>query len=265
MKQFLLCILLSIGIGVPHLLVHAERFDHDIRELTPAEKQTFDALKKKFLVDLLDAELKTLHQLIESTEYKDFLTKTYPDAKLPPYFAEALSSDKHMLYKIQPPKERYQTYYTQHFGVQNLDAVTETEHFLVHYEITNKWIFTAIKRSGDTPEYLRPKGPLRGGPLHIAPPFTEMMNHRFNTELTAQFDPATYSSIFRNFSQPLSPVTDAVFAADVRWIQALFEKHSRSDSLLYIALQQPALLSRIRAAFTTDKTFLKFVYAPHEW
>ena len=137
--------LLSIGIGVPYLLAHAERFDHDIRELTPSEKQTFDALKKKFPGDLLDAELKTLRQLIESTAYKDFLTKTYPDAKLPPYFAEALPPYKHILYKIQPPKERYQTYYTRHFGVQNLEDVTETEHFMVHYEVTNKWIFAAIK------------------------------------------------------------------------------------------------------------------------
>ncbi len=172
MKQFLFCMLLSIGIGVPDLFIHAERFDHDNRELTPAEKQTFDALKKKFPGDRLDAELKILHQLIENTEYKDFLTKTYPDAKLPPYFEEVLPPRSHSLYKIQPPKERYQTYYTQHFGVQNLEDVTETEHFMVNYEVTNKWIFAAIKLSGDTPEYLRPnpEGTLRGGPLFIVPP-----------------------------------------------------------------------------------------------
>ncbi len=93
-----------------------------------------------------------------------------------------------------------------------------------------------------------------------------MMNRRFNTELLiGQFDPATYSAIFRNFVYPLSPVTDELLHADVRWIQALFEKHGRSDSLLYIALQHPDLINRIHAAFTTDKTFLKFVYAPHEW
>ena len=264
-RHFLFCILLSIGIGVPSLIVHAEKFDHDIRELTPAEKQTFNALKKKFPGGILDAELKTLHQLIESTEYKDFLTKTYPDAILPPYFAEALQPHIQRLYKIRPPKERYRTYYTQHFGVQKLDAVTETEHFMVHYEVTNNWIFKAIKLSGDTPEYLRPKGPLSGAPLHKVPPFTEMMNRRFNTEYTDQIDPATYGAIFRNFSSPMFLVAFELLDADVRWIQAIFEKHSRSDTLLYIALQNPALISRIRAAFTTDKTFLKFVYAPHEW
>ena len=92
-----------------------------------------------------------------------------------------------------------------------------------------------------------------------------MMNRRFNTELTGEFDQATYFAIFRNFAQPLYPIADELLAADVRWIQVLFEKYGRSDSLLYIALQQPALLNRIHATFTTDKTFLKFVYAPREW
>jgi len=91
------------------------------------------------------------------------------------------------------------------------------------------------------------------------------MNRRFKTELIGQFDAATYRAIFRNFSMPLYLITYELLDADVRWIQAHFEKYGRSDSLLYIALQHPALLIRIHAAFTTDKTFLKFVYAPHEW
>ena len=264
MKQRLCCVLLFIAIAVPSVRVSAERFDHDRRELTPAEKQVFDTLKKKYPGGILDPGLKTLQQLIESPEYKDFLTKTYPNAKLPSLFEKVLKDDTRHLYKIRPPKERYQTFYTEHFGVQKLDAVRDIEHFMVHYEVTNKWIFKAIKLGGDTPEYLRPKGPLRGGPLHQSPPFIEMMNRRFKTELTAQFDPATYPAIFQNFTMPMSLFADALMGADVRWIQALFEKQSRSDSLLYIALQYPALLSRIRAAFTTDKTFLKFVYAPHE-
>ncbi len=266
MKRFLLlCLLFSC---IHTLQGYTETYEHERREFTPLEKETFDTLKKEFSNELLDAELKTLNELAKSNTYKDFLTKAHPEASLPPEFAEIVTEDGQVvdstLYEILPPKERYLTYYTEQFGVQTLDEVTTLEHFIIHYEETGKWIFKAVKRGGDTPEYLRTKGPRRGGPLGRSPAFKAMMKYRFGIQIKEKPDMSTIPQIMQVFNFPLTGLTSELMDADVRWIQALFEKHGKSEGILRVALQNPRIFNRILYAFTTDKTFLKFIYEPNE-
>ena len=125
MKRFLLiCLLFSC---IYTLQGYTETYEHERREFTLLEKETFDTLKKEFANELLDAELKTLNELARSNTYKNFLIKAHPDASLPPKFSKIVNADGQIvedtLYKILPPKERYLTYYTEQFGVQTLDEV----------------------------------------------------------------------------------------------------------------------------------------------
>ena len=266
MKRFLLfCLLFSCIYTLPG---YPEIYEHEHREFTPLEKETFDALKNEFSNELLDAELKTLNELARSNTYKNFLIEAHPEASLPPEFPEIVDADGQIvddkLYKILPPKERYLTYYTDQFWVQTLDEVTTLEHFIVHYEETGKWIFKAVKRGGDTPEYLRTEGHQRGGPLGRSPAFQAMMRHRFGIEIKEKPDMSNLPQIMSVFDFPLTGLTSELIDADVRWIQALFEKHGKSEGILRVALQNPGLFNRILYAFTTDKTFLKFIYEPGE-
>ena len=266
MKRFLLLSLFFMCLYILH--GYTETYQHEFRELTPLEKEAFDTLKKEFPGELLDAELKTLNELAKSTEYKNFLGKAHPNASLPPEFAEVANADGQIvdgtLYKILPPKERYLTYYTEQFGVQTLDEITTLEHFIVHYEETGKWIFRAVKRGGDTPEYLRTKGPQRGGPLGRSSAFQAMMKHRFGIEIKEKPDMSNIPQIMQVFDFPLTGLTFELMDADVHWIQSLFDKYGKSEGILWIALQNLGIFNRILYAFTTDKTFLKFISEPSE-
>ncbi len=250
------------------VLAFAAEQMHDTREPTLLEEETFARLKNKFPGEILDETLKDLHELAESSEYKNFLAEAYPDASLPPEFAEIVNAEGPLvddtLYRIRPPKKRYLTYYTEHFGVQTPEAVRDAEHFIVHHEVMGMWIHYAIKHGGDIPAYLRTQGPRLSGrakaKLVRTPQFKEMMKHRFDIEILGRPDAQTSVQMMPVYQLPLLVLTRACIAADIHWIQAVFEKHGTSDGILWIALQYPALLSRIRYAFLTAKTFLHFVH-----
>ena len=255
------------------LQVHAAPPSRALRDLTALEKEAFDTLKKKFPGEILDADLKTLHELAESSEYKKFLADAYPGASVPPEFVEVLNAEGPLvddtLYKIRPPKERYLTYYREHFGVEKVDEVTDTEHFLIHYEVTSKWLFDMMKRGGATPFYARTNGFVLGGrvtgTLVTSPPYKEMVKRRFDIEIKDKPDMSNLPQLMRAINFPLVGLVKLeLLVVDVGWIKALFEKYGKSEGLLWIAIQDPALFSQIRYAFTTDKTFLKSIYEPNE-
>ncbi len=229
------------------------------REFTDIEQETFDILKKKFPGEILDANLKTLHELAESPEYKNFLKKAYPDAIIPPEFIEFLNSEgpliDDILYKIRPPKKQYMNYYREYFGVETADEVTDTEHFIVHYEITGTWIYLAKNRGGDSPIY---SGNQRlrlssraSAKIRRSLQFEEMIKHRrwgIGIE------------VMRNFEFPLFPIAERRLANDTRWIHTLFEDYGHNDGILRVALQKPMLLSKLRYVFATDTALLRFIY-----
>jgi len=254
------------------VLASAAEPAQDTREPTPLAEETFAGLKKKFPGEVLDADLKTLHELAESSEYKNFLAEAYPDASVPPEFTEILNSEGPLvddtLYRIRPPKKRYLTYYTEHFGVQTPDEVTDAEHFIVHHEVMGYWIYDATKRGGDTPASLRTQGPRLSGKAKAklvgTSQFKEMMKRRLGIEIQEKPDVVTSRQMMPVYELPILRLAHARLAADARWMQSVFEKHGTSDGLLWIALRDPALLSQIRYAFTTSKTFLRFVQTPPE-
>lgn len=90
------------------ILAPAAEPAYNTREPTPLEEETFARLKKKFPGEVLDENLKNLHELAESSEYKNFLAEAYPDASLPPEFAEIVNAEGPLvddtLYRIRPPK-----------------------------------------------------------------------------------------------------------------------------------------------------------------
>ena len=90
----------------------------------------------------------------------------------------------------------------------------------------------------------------------------EMLERRFGIPATRKLTRAEYTLLVRHFKMPLSSVAKAHLAEDRRWIKAVFEKHGTAEGSLWIALQDPILFNRIFYAFTTDETFLIYVYSP---
>lgn len=249
------------------VLASAAGDGHNTREPTALEAETFVILKKKFPREILTANLKELHELAEASEYKNFLKKAYPNASLPPAFVGSVNVSGPLvddtLYRILPSKKHYLTYYTEYFQVQTPDEVNDAEHFIVHHEVTGKWIYEAIKRSGDTPAHIRTEGIRLTGrekaKLVQTVPFKEMMKRRFGIEIQGKPDVRTSVEMMPVYEVPTLRLASVQLAADIHWMQALFEQHGASDGIIWIALQDPALFSRIRYAFTTDKTLLHFI------
>ena len=90
----------------------------------------------------------------------------------------------------------------------------------------------------------------------------EMLERRFGIDATIRLMPAEWTLIVRHYGIPLLSVAKAHLAEDRRWIKAVFEKHGTAEGSLWIALQDPLLFNRIFYAFTTDETFLTYVYSP---
>ena len=124
----------------------------------------------------------------------------------------------------------------------------------------------AYKEGGDrapserTGEFV--PSPRTGPRLMATSTAREMLECRFGIDTTIRLMPAEWTLIVRHFKMPLSSVAKAHLAEDRRWIKAVFEKHGTAEGSLWIALQDPILFNRIFYAFTTDETFLTYIYSP---
>ena len=257
----LVCIQVSVGDSVDsvdYTADYARIYPHETRPLSALEQETFALLKSEFPGEALDEGLETLHAIAESAVYKAFLEKKYPDASVPDgLMGGSVDLPDDTLYRLVPPKSRYIAYYKQHFGVSDVDSVMDAEHFLIHREMMDTWVFGAAKRARDLPMDKRQTFKLSSGKPFRLPEFVEMMQRRFGVDMPAGL--AVYVS---DIGMPISGLTNLHLKADAEWIAGLFEAHGRSDAIFWIALQDPALLSRIRYAFTTENKFLKFVEDP---
>ena len=254
---FCLFFFLSVGISTADMHMIDK---HEDREPTALEKETFDLLKKKFPGEILDENLKTVHELAESLEYKTFLEKAYPDAKPIPAFAEIINFEE-VIHKKLPPKERYLTYYTEQFFVQTPDEVTDAEHFLVHHQATGTWIYHAIIQGNDTPKRTeglrlpsRNTAKLMGTPL-----YRKMLDDRFGIDPNEEMR-LIMRMVVVHVKIPILNMTKTHLVTDAQWIASLLERHGTTDGMLWVALQDPILFERIRYAFTTDRTFLAYVH-----
>ncbi len=239
-----------------------------LRDPSRLEAETFARLKKKFPGDILSGDLKQLHELAESAEYKNFLEAVYPGASVPLAFAKVVNGDVPLvddrLYTILPSKKRYLTYYREYFKVGSLDEVTDAEHFIIHHKVTVSWVLSAIDLGGDKPAYRRTEGlRLSGrGPARLVrtPQFKAMMKRRFGIEIEGKPNLHNSTQMFPVYMLPIQSMARVCLAADARWLASMFEKHGgRSDAIIWVALQDPALLSRLRYAFTKAETLLHFV------
>ena len=238
---------------------------HEDREPTALEQAAFARLRQKFPGDILDANLQTFRKLAKNPEYLTFLAEAYPDAASVKAF-EAIIDFEKIINRILPPKERYLLFYREQFGVDRVNEVTAAEHFLVHFEVTGAWMHSAYKEGGDLPNSERTgefvpssRTPAR---LMATSAAREMLERRFGIDATRKLTRAEYTLLVRYFKMPLLSVAEAHLAEDRRWIKAVFEKHGTAEGSLWIALQDPILFNRIFYAFTTDETFLTYIYSP---
>ena len=257
---FVLLVWLSGGV-----FAAAANYSHEDREPTALEQAAFTRLRQKFPGDILDANLQTFRRLAESPEYLTFLAEAYPDAA-PVKAFEAIINFEKIINRILPPKARYLPFYREQFGVASVDEVTAAEHFLVHFEVTGAWRHDASKEGGDLPNSERtgefvpsPRTPAR---LMATSTAREMLERRFGIDATIRLMQGEWTLIVRHYGIPLLSVAEAHRAEDRRWIKAVFEKHGTAEGSLWIALQDPILFNRIFYAFTTDETFLTYVYSP---
>ena len=243
----------------------AADYKHDDREPTALENAAFAHLRKEFPGEILDANLATFRKLAENPAYLTFLAEVYPDAAPVKAFEEIVDFKK-WINKILPPKERYRDFYQEQFAMDTVAEVTDEEHFLVHFEVTGAWQHSAYKDGGDLPTHERtgafvPSGrtPAR---LMATSAARDMLERRFGIAADVKLTSAEWTLLVRYFKMPLLSVAKAHLDEDRHWIKSVFEKHGQAEGSLWIALQEPLLFNRILHAFTTDETFLTYVYAP---
>ena len=243
----------------------AADYKHDDREPTALENAAFAHLRKEFPGEILDANLATFRKLAENPAYLTFLAEVYPNAAPVKAFEEIVDFKK-WINKILPPKARYRNFYQEQFAVDTVAEVTDEEHFLVHFEVTGAWQHSAYKDGGDLPMHERtgafvPSGrtPAR---LMATSAARDMLERRFGIAADVKLTSAEWTLLVRYFKLPLLSVAKAHLDEDRHWIKAVFEKHGQAEGSLWIALQEPLLFNRILSAFTTDETFLTYVYAP---
>ena len=248
----LLCLLIS---GVCTAAEYPA-YEHAETEPTSLERETFDILKRKFPGEVLDEKLSTLRELAGSTEYLTFLSKSYPHLDIKAF--EDIAN------KVIPPKTRYLKFFDEHLYVPTVDEIQDDEHWVIHHMATSDWYTKAHYRGGETIHPVMRKGAVyRPGSLIVSKPIgRKVLENRLyidsGHEKLTQSDWGTILWVFRH----LGHLTESHLDEDVRWIKTLFEKHGQSDGMLWVAIREPILLDRILYAFSTDKTFLKGLYAP---
>lgn len=231
------------------------------RKPTPPEKEVFTILKQKFPGDILDKNLKTLHELAESSEYKSFLTKTYPVTE-PIQGFEGIVDFEATLNKILPPKEHFLTFYTEHFGVKKVDEVETFEHLLIFHAATSFWVFEARKH-GSGKRRLKTPGHLQlpsSAKLMHTSLYRKMLETRFGIPAALAMNPQIMTEIIRHINTPITILTKEHLVADAHLINALLERHGNTDGMLWLAIQHPTLFERLRYAFTTPTMLINFVY-----
>ena len=216
-------------------------YKHEEREFTTLEKETFDLLKERFPGELLDPKLETLRALSESLAYITFLEKKYPNFAP---FLDLVDFDE----RVMPPKDRYLKFCQDYLNIPAVDEITDDEQYVVHHIATSAWALEASQRGKDRQPSLQSGKPYRlGQVLAFKPMGKEIIKHR-----NAQ--PSAFAFV--------GLISRVHLDEDVRWIKTLFEKHGKSDGMLWVAVQEPMLFYRILYAFSTDTTFLKCLYDP---
>ena len=230
-------------------------YKHEARELTGLERQTVTALKKRFRGELLDMDLKTLRELSDSDEYVNFLSKRYPEYA-------PFTTFQDTFYKVPPPKQLYfDFFFKKQFDVQTIEEVGDDEFFIAYAYMAAYWTMGAYERGGDTSPVQRLNSCCRIGQYILAktPEGREFLEQRLGVDPNTKHVP--WLLILDTF-EPLLWLAAPIREEDGRWIKSLFAKYGQSEGMLRLAVQDPMLFDRILYAFSTDTTFLRWLYNP---
>ena len=255
MKALIVFCLLCLLISGVCTAAEYPAYEHAETEPTSLERETFDILKRKFPGEVLDEKLSTLRELAGSTEYLTFLSKSYPHLDIKAF--EDIAN------KVVPPKTRYFKFFDEQLYVPTVDEIQDDEHWVIHHMATSSWVTDAYQFGGDTIPEMRKGAVPRPGTLIVSKPIgREVLEDRLYIDSGHEkLTPSDWHTIFWVF-RGLGYLMESHLDEDVRWIKTLFEKHGQSDGMLWVAIRAPILLDRILYAFSTDKTFLKCLYAP---
>ena len=236
------------------VITHASTiYKHKHRELTPLEKEIFDLLKKKFPGELLNKNLETLRELSDSNEYLNFLSKKYPE-QVP------FTTFQDIFYKILPPNQElyFNLFFQKQLNIQTIKDIEDDEFFVAYAYMAAYWTMGAYERGGDEPPSLRLSSSHRIGQYIIAktPMGKKLLEHRLGIQ---DINIDDWEIILTTF-EPLLWLSTPIREEDERWIKSLFDKHGQSDGLLRLIVQDPMLFDRILYTFSTDTTFLRWLY-----
>lgn len=246
---------LSFTSGLFSFLSASPEYRHEDRELTGLERQTVSLLERKFSHQLLDRELKTLRELSDSDEYVNFLSKKYPEQA-------PFTTFQDCFYRVLPPKELYfDAFFKKQFDVQRIEDVGDDEFFIAYAYMAAYWTMGAYERGGDQSPVQRLNNYYRIGQYILAktPKGRQFLYHRLGIDPTTKHVP--WLLILDTF-EPLLWLATPIREEDGRWIKSLFDKYGQDEGMLRLAVQDPMLLDRILYTFSTDTTFLKWLYDP---
>lgn len=233
-------------------------YKHEDREFTKFEEETVTLLKKKFPNALLNKDLETLRELSDSDEYVNFLSKKYPEQA-------PFTTFQDFFHKILLPKKHQELYFSLFFkkqlNVHRIEDVEDDEFFVAYAYMAAYWTMGAFQRGGDISPSRRLNNSLRIGQYIIAktPKGRKLLERRLSIDLTTKDLP--WILILDTFD-PLIRFSRSVREEDERWIKSLFDKYGQSDGILRLVIQDPILFDRILYTFSTDTTFLKWLYNP---
>ena len=233
-------------------------YKHEDREFTKFEEKTVTLLKKKFPGELLNKDLETLRELSDSDEYVNFLSKKYPEQA-------PFTTFQDFFHKVLLPKKHKELYFNLLFkkqlNVQRIEDVEDDEFFVAYAYMATYWTMGAFQRGGDISPSRHLNSSLCIGQYIIAktPKGRKLLERRLGIDPITKDLP--WILILDTFD-PLMRFSTSVREEDEHWIKILFNKYGQSDGMLRLVVQDPMLFDRILYTFSTDTTFLKWLYNP---
>ncbi len=231
------------------------KYKHEDRQLTGLERQAIAELKKEFSGELLDVNLKTLRELSDSDAYVNFLSKKYPEYA-------PITAFQDFFYRVRPPKQLYfDLFFKEQFGVETIEDVGDDEFFIAYAYMAAYWTLGAHERGGDVSPIQRLNNCCRVGQYILAktPEGRKLLERRLDIDPTTKHVP--WLRILDTF-EPLLCLATPIREEDGRWIKSLFAKYGQSDGMLRLVVRDPMLFDRILYTFSTDTTFLRWLYDP---
>lgn len=249
-----LYVLFSVIGGLSNIGILPE-YRHEDRELTRLERETVAQLKERFRHELLDMGLITLRELSDSDEYINFLSKKYPEYA-------PFTTFQDFFYKVPPSKQLYfDRFFKERLDVQRIEDVGDDEFFIAYAYMAAYWTMGAYERGGDESPIRRLNSSCRIGQYILAktPEGRKFLERRLGIDPTTKHVP--WIRILDTF-EPLLWLATPIREEDGRWIKSLFAKYGQNDGILHLVVQDPMLFDRILYTFSTDTTFLKWLYNP---